>query len=80
MQVRATTLQWSKNSDFSNNQIGKCQATTVGNITISGSEYNDPTCQATGEDSNMSLPASGAYLSDVKQVAAGAIPYIGIKE
>ena len=79
VQVRATTLQWSKNSDFSNNQIGKCQTTTVSNINISGSAYNDPTCQAAGADASMSLPASGAYLSDVKEVAAGSFFSLALK-
>ncbi|MBP9820756.1 hypothetical protein KBC85_01300 [Candidatus Saccharibacteria bacterium] len=75
VQVRATTLQWSKNSDFGMNKAGKCSQTTMTNLALIGAtNYTDQTCQAADADAQLSLakdPNSVGSLSDVKDIVQG---------
>ena len=75
VQVRATTLTWSKNSDFGMNKAGKCSQTTMTNLALIGAtNYTDQTCQAADADAQLSLtkdPNSVGSLSDVKDIVQG---------
>ena len=69
--LKATSLTWSNNADFSANRPGKCGETTSSNIIVSGNSYIDPACTDPGEDASLSLQKGGVVFSDVKEISSG---------